>query len=149
MNLHIPSEILKRIHAHGESAYPEEGAGLLLGVIQDGIKLVKEIMPLVNAREQNARHNRYLVTPEDYMVAEDEAARQGLEVLGVFHSHPNHPNQPSEYDLQWAMPWFSYLITSVDHGLASGSRSWRLADTHSQFLEEHLEIIHEETVSAD
>jgi proteasome lid subunit RPN8/RPN11 len=148
MKLQIPSEIMRRIHAHGEAAYPEEGAGLLLGILQDGNKLVKQIMPLENAREQTARHNRYLVTPEDYMRAEEEATRQGLEVLGVFHSHPDHPNQPSEYDLQWAMPWFSYLITSVHQGISSGSRSWRLGDDHARFLQEHLETISEDKVSA-
>jgi proteasome lid subunit RPN8/RPN11 len=141
MNLQIPSDILSRIHAHGEAAYPEEGAGLLLGIVQDGVKYIKEIMPLANAREDAARRNRYMVTPQDYMAAEDEAIRRGLEVLGVFHSHPDHPNQPSEYDRQWAMPWFSYLITSVNHGISSGSRSWRLTDDHSQFLQEQLEII--------
>lgn len=143
MNLQISSNILNRIHTHGESSYPEEGVGLLLGVIQDGVKQVRQIIPLVNAREKNARHNRYLLTPQDYMAAEDEAARQGLEVLGVFHSHPDHPNRPSEYDRQWALPWFSYLITKVDHGRASGSRSWHLASDHSYFTQEYIEILPE------
>jgi proteasome lid subunit RPN8/RPN11 len=146
MNLQIPSEILTRIHAHGEAAYPEEGAGLLLGITQEGVKQVRAIIPLKNSREDSARHNRYLVTARDYMAAEDEADRQGLEVLGVFHSHPDHPSQPSEYDREWAMPWFSYLITSVNHGIASGSRSWRLSDDHAQFMQEHLEVIPAEPV---
>lgn len=143
MTLHIPTEILKRIHAHGESAYPEEGAGLMLGTSQDNLKQVTQIFPLTNAREDGARHNRYFVTPEDYLAAEDEADRLGLDVLGIFHSHPDHPNRPSEFDLQWAMPWFSYLITSVNRGVSAGSRSWLLADDRSQFLEEQLEILPE------
>jgi proteasome lid subunit RPN8/RPN11 len=145
MILKIPSEILKRIHAHGEAAYPEEGAGLMLGTTQGDAKQVTEIVPLANSREDGARRNRYFVTPQDYLVAEDKADRLGLDVLGVFHSHPDHPNQPSEFDLQWAMPWFSYLITSVHSGISTGSRSWQLADDRSQFLPEQLEILPEGT----
>ena len=146
MMLQIPSMILNRIHTHGEAAYPEEGAGLLLGTTRDDVKQVTEIIPLVNAREDVARRNRYLLTPQDYLAAEDEADRLGLDVLGVFHSHPDHPNQPSEFDLQWAMPWFSYLITSVNDGVSTGSRSWLLADDRSQFFSEQLEILAEGTV---
>lgn len=147
MSLQIPSEVMKHIHAHGEATYPEEGAGLLLGNVQEGVKQVTEIIMLANAREDAARRTRYLVTPQEYLAAEDEADRRGLEVLGVFHSHPDHPNLPSEYDLQWAMPWFSYLITSVNGGISSGSCSWQLADDRSQFLPEELTIVSEETIT--
>ena len=72
--------------------------------------------------------------------SEQEAARRGLDVVGVFHSHPDHPNQPSEFDREWAMPWFSYIITSVNEGKAAGSRSWRLADDRSKFEEQEISI---------
>ena len=143
MYLHIPSELLERIHIHGETAYPEEGAGLLLGTTEGEVKAVREIIPLENAREDAARRNRYLLTPQDYMNAEDEAERLGFEVLGVFHSHPDHPNRPSDFDREWAVPWFSYLITSVKDGSAQGSRVWLLTDDRSGFIEEPLEIIPE------
>ena len=80
---------MKEIHEHGEHAYPEEGAGLLLGLIEEGEKKVTKILPLNNTREDQARHNRYLLAPKDYLFGEQEAARQGLDVLGVFHSHPD------------------------------------------------------------
>ena len=95
MSITISSTLLQDIQSHGESAYPEEGAGLLLGTASGQDKVVTEILTLENARESSARHNRYLLTAEDYLRGENEAARRGLDVLGVFHSHPDHPNQPS------------------------------------------------------
>lgn len=140
MSITISSTLLQEIHAHGESAYPEEGAGLLIGIENGQEKIVTEIFTLENARESSARHNRYLLSAEDYLRGENEAARLGLDVLGVFHSHPDHPNQPSDFDREWAMPWFSYLITSVYSGQANASRSWRLAEDRLQFFEETLSV---------
>jgi proteasome lid subunit RPN8/RPN11 len=138
MSLMIPPEVYEQIHAHGEAAYPEEGAGLLLGQVEGEEKRAISIVTLRNSREEIARRNRYLLTAEDYMHAELEAASRGLDVIGVFHSHPDHPNRPSEYDREWAMPWFSYLITSVQAGKAAGSRSWQLAEDRGQFIEEQI-----------
>ena len=140
MTLAMKPAILKEIHSLGESAYPEEGAGLLLGKINNGTKLVTKIVVLSNTREESARYNRYLLGPEDYAHAEEEAERLGLEVLGVFHSHPDHPNVPSEFDREWAWPWFSYLITSVRSQMALESRSWRLTEDRSRFVEERVEV---------
>jgi proteasome lid subunit RPN8/RPN11 len=144
MSLLISSQILENIHAHGESAYPEEGAGLLLGTVIGGQKQVTQILALANSREEGARHNRYLLTPQDYLRGEQEADRLGLDVLGVFHSHPDHPNRPSEFDRDWAMPWFSYLITSVQAGQAVESRSWLLTEDRSQFSEEQIMVSSDE-----
>ena len=138
--LEIASEVLKQIHVHGEKAYPEEGAGFLLGTVDGEWRQVTAILELTNAREDAARHNRYLLTPQDYLRGEQEADRLALDVLGVFHSHPDHPSQPSEFDRQWAMPWFSYVITSVQAGRAAESRSWRLVEDRSQFVEEKIQI---------
>lgn len=96
--LNLTEEVLAQIHAHGEQAYPEEGAGLMLGSDDGKSRVVKNIFPLTNAREDEARHNRYLITPQDMLAGEQEADRLGLDVVGVFHSHPDHPNQPSEFD---------------------------------------------------
>jgi proteasome lid subunit RPN8/RPN11 len=141
MSLFIPQEILARIHQHGEEAYPEEGAGLLLGENTGSDQQVSEILSLENVREETARHNRYQLSPQDYLMGEELADRLGLEVLGVFHSHPDHPNRPSEFDRQWAWPNFSYLITSVVQGVAIESRSWRLNEDRASFSEEELEVI--------
>lgn len=138
MTLSISVELLRQIHAHGENAYPEEGAGLMLGTQQGQEKCVSRLIFFENARESEARHNRYLLTPQDYLRGEQEAARWGVEILGVFHSHPDHPNRPSEFDREWAMPFLSYLITSVHAGRALGSRCWLLSEDRSKFIEEEL-----------
>jgi proteasome lid subunit RPN8/RPN11 len=141
MALLIAEDLLQRIHAHGESAYPEEGAGLLLGRAGGGDTQVERLLEFANAREPSARHNRYLLTAEDYLRGEMEAARLDLEVIGVFHSHPDHPNRPSEFDREWAMPFLSYVITSVQSGRAVESRSWLLSQDRTQFTEEVITVI--------
>jgi len=138
VTLRLSKDVLEKIHAHGEQAYPEEGAGFLLGV-ENGSRDVRAILPLTNSREDSARHNRYLITPNDYLKAELEADKLGLSLLGVFHSHPDHPNHPSEFDREWAQPFFSYIITSVQSGKAIESRSWRLSEDRSRFVEEEIQ----------
>jgi len=139
--LHLTEELLTQIQVNGEQAYPDEGAGFLLGAFSDnGTRTVKAIFPLANSREDEARHNRYLMTPEDYLKAELEADRLGLSLIGVFHSHPDHPNRPSEFDREWAQPFFSYVITSVQAGKAVESRSWRLIEDRSKFEEEEIKL---------
>ena len=141
MVVEISEAILSQIHNHGQAAYPEEGAGLLLGVVTGERKQVKSILGLNNAREDSARHNRYLITPQDMLTGEQQAMDQGLEIVGVFHSHPDHPNRPSEFDREWAMPWFSYVITNVNNGQAVESRSWQLSEDRSKFFEEQIIVI--------
>ncbi|HEY5574032.1 MAG TPA: M67 family metallopeptidase [Anaerolineales bacterium] len=141
MTLEIKDEVLDEIHAHAESAYPEEGAGLMLGKPNGNDMRVLAIVKLANAREDEARHNRYLITPQDYLRGEQMADGLGLEVIGVFHSHPDHPNRPSEFDREWAWPWLSYVITSVFAGRAVESRAWRLQEDRGAFEEEIIEVI--------
>ena len=138
MSLVLSKQILEKIHAHGEASYPEEGAGFLLGTDEGQQRVVSQVFTTENARENTARHNRYLVTPEDYLKAEISAERQGLDLIGVFHSHPDHPNRPSEFDREWAQPFFSYVITSVNEGKAVESRCWRLSEDRSKFEEEEI-----------
>ena len=141
VTLSVSDEVLARIHAHGEEAYPEEGAGFLLGADSgNGPRAVTSIFPLVNSREDEARHNRYLITPEDYLKAELTADKLGLSLIGVFHSHPDHPNRPSEFDREWAQPFFSYIITSIREGKAIESRSWRLTEDRTRFDEEEIHM---------
>jgi proteasome lid subunit RPN8/RPN11 len=145
MKIHLSEEILSMIHAHGEKTYPEEGAGLLLGRDEGDHRLVIDILPLVNSREDTARHNRYLITAQSFFEGEKQAEERNLDVIGVFHSHPDHSNQPSEFDQEWAVPWFSYIITSVVKGRADSSRSWRLADDREHFKEEVIVILEKVT----
>ena len=132
----VPNRLIEKINAHVEEAYPGEGAGFLLGLDGD----VKDVLPLDNAREEAARHNRFLLTPKDYMKAEMKAMELGVDLIGVFHSHPDCPNVPSEYDREWAQPFFSYIITRVDEGKAVSHRSWRLVEDRSKYDEEEIKI---------
>ncbi len=140
MRLEVPADLLRRIHAHGEAHYPEEGAGVLLGTVEGDRRRVHDLVPVANRFEPGSRHNRYRIEPQDLLQAEQQAEAAGLEVIGIFHSHPDHPAEPSEFDRQWALPWYSYLITRVAAGKAVESRSWRLADDRSHFDEETLVV---------
>lgn len=139
MTLIYNEVISEQIIQDGEEAYPEEGAGFLLGIVEEGEqRKIVAILPVSNFREERARHNRYLISPKAMFDAEQEADYRGLVVLGVYHSHPDHPSRPSDFDREWAMPWFSYIITSVEAGKAVLSQSWRLRDDRSAFEEERL-----------
>jgi proteasome lid subunit RPN8/RPN11 len=140
MTLHISQALLREIWEHGSRHYPEEGAGLLLGIAQDVDRTVVKLLPVQNNFCAESRHNRYLITPQDILAAEQHAEEIGLDVIGVYHSHPDHPARPSEYDRQMALPWYSYLITSVHDGQAQESRSWRIPEDRGQMIEETMQI---------
>jgi proteasome lid subunit RPN8/RPN11 len=139
VTLNISGELLRAIHAHGEAAYPNEGCGLLLGRVEGAHRQVADLLPIRNGREPEAAHHRYLITPQDMLRGEQVAEARGLDVIGIFHSHPDHPAMPSQFDLDQALPWYSYIITSVEAGRAVVSRSWQLADDRSAFAEEEIE----------
>ena len=140
MIINIPSHLLDQIQSHGENAYPYEGAGLMLGKEENGKRTIESLLFLENAREEENQHNRYLITAEDMLLGEKKAMEQNLSILGIFHSHPDHPNLPSVYDREYALPWYSYLITSVQDAKATGSRCWRLEDDRESFSEEIIQI---------
>jgi len=136
----IPVHILEQIDQWMERAYPEEGAGFLLGHDHPE-REVEAVLALPNTREEAARRNRYLIGAQEMLEAEREAERLNLDVIGVYHSHPDHPSQPSAYDLEWALPWFSYLIIRVSDGRADGVQSWRLREDRGGFAEEPLDRV--------
>lgn len=139
MTLVISPQLEREIGSHGEATFPEECGGLLLGREVDGVRTVESILKLENRRTES-RHNRVELSPLDYAKGEREAARQGLGVWGFYHSHPDHPPIPSDYDLEHAsfVGW-SYLIVSVFSGKATELRSWTLRDDRSQFDEETIQ----------
>jgi proteasome lid subunit RPN8/RPN11 len=131
----IPRQLLAQIHQHLESGYPNEACGVMLG--KGGV--ITEIASADNQRTDSAR-NRYLIDPLVYLKIEREADRRGLDVLGIYHSHPDVAAHPSRFDLDHAWPNFSYLIVSVVKGKAVESNSWRLRDDRSAFDHEPVEI---------
>ena len=140
MKISFPVRVMEEIHAHAEDLYPEEGAGLILGTVERERRNAKQVLPLSNRFEPGERSHRYRLDPMELLQAEELADQLGLEIIGVFHSHPDHPPAPSQYDLEWAAPWYVYLITSVIQGSASETRAWSVVEDHSQMVEHVLEI---------
>jgi proteasome lid subunit RPN8/RPN11 len=129
----------EEIGRHGEAEYPEECCGLLIGrFAEDGRKLVAEVYPISNAREEEARHHRSLITPAEYLRGERHARSLGLDIVGNYHSHPDHPAVPSQFDLDHAWPTWSYIIVSVRDGQAHDLRSWEMLEDRSRFDEEEI-----------
>ncbi len=139
MSLELEPRLARELEAHLERAYPEEGCGVLLGRDQPRGRRVERVIGFENMQD-GPRGRRYRIDPEQLLGAEREARSQGLEVLGFFHSHPDHPARPSAFDLENAWPYYSYLIVSVERGRARAARSWRLAEDRSRFEPEALAV---------
>ena len=132
---------LKAIKQHVASTYPYEGGGLLIGrVDEDGSKLAIEVRSIPNQRAIEDQHNRILITDQMYREGEAYADDKGLLLIGFFHSHPDHPARPSEFDREHALPWWSYLIISVQQGQSAEVLSWELREDRSGFAAEEIVI---------
>jgi len=129
---------ISEIEKHGEREYPFECCGLLIGSFEDNKKNVVEIFPIENAREEEAKHNRSLITPRDLMRSERYAREKKLDVVGNYHSHPDHPAIPSQFDLDHALPVWSYVIVSVEKKEAVDLRSWEMQNDRLRFNEEEI-----------
>lgn len=155
--LTISAELAEKIRAHGAETYPHECCGALLGrdpgTSQEGAGVRKQpprevlaLFPLVNRRDDSPR-NRFSVTAEDVLAADRNAQAQELEVIGWYHSHPDHPARPSQYDQDHAWPWYSYIIVSVHSGTPKEMTSWRLQDDRSEFVQEGIAILKTQAAS--
>jgi proteasome lid subunit RPN8/RPN11 len=124
---------------HGERDYPFECCGLLLGKFENGgPKIVAETYPISNAREEEAKRNRFLIRPDELMRGEKYAREKGFDVVGFYHSHPDDRAVPSKYDLDHAWPTYSYIVVSVQKGQAVDLRSWEMEPDRSRFNEEEI-----------
>jgi len=142
VKLWLDAECAERIRAHGVETYPHECCGALFG--RDGAsgkpREIVEVFRLVNRRDDSPE-NRFSVSTRDVLAAEREADARGLGVVGWYHSHPDHPARPSEFDRQHAWPWYSYIILSVEKGVARQMRSWQLREDRTGYLEEEVEEV--------
>jgi proteasome lid subunit RPN8/RPN11 len=138
--LRISNAILRRIQAHGVETYPHECCGALLGNDGEAGREIVELVPLANRRNDSPR-NRFEVTPADVQMAEKKAKELKLEVLGWYHSHPDAPARPSEFDREHAWPWYSYIIVSVQQREPCDTKSWRLRDDRSSYDLEAIESV--------
>lgn len=139
----LPEHLHEQIKAHGAASYPLEGCGLLLGVVENGQNIVREIRPLPNVwPTEEEKPVRFLIDPATWQRVELEAAEADLDVIGIFHSHPDHPPIASARDLAWASwPGYSYLITQVVQGVPTFSQSWQLAADRENFFEEEISAV--------
>ena len=153
MAIQLNKEQLDSIRSHGAKAYPNECCGMLLGRAEGDAKEVSEVVPLRNLRHDSARaqellpledpgheseRNRFLIDPQEQVRVEKSARQRGLDVLGYYHSHPDHPARPSNYDREHAWPWYSYIILSVERGEAVEITSWVLSEDRAHFDPEPL-----------
>ncbi|MDR3207161.1 MAG: M67 family metallopeptidase [Oscillospiraceae bacterium] len=139
--LRMTSSLAREIRAQGEAAYPNECCGALLGLWDpEGVREATGIFPIPNARESGEQYHRFVITPEDFLRAEKAARAEGLEVLGFYHSHPDHPAAPSDYDREHALPVYAYVITAVADGRAEAMTSWRLSPDRARFDPEDILI---------
>ena len=141
--IRISEEQLDKIRRHAEAEYPRECCGLLVGLIEDDgrTRVVVETVEVSNAWEgEGELGHRMLITPQDYMRAERRFGKDGLGVIGNYHSHPDDRAVPSQFDLEHLAPWptMSYIVVSVKEGRAVDLRSWELVSDRSRFNEEEI-----------
>ena len=133
MALRISAVVDEAVRAHGAETYPDECCGALYGANS----VVTDTLALPNVTEEGPRR-RFRISGKDYLKTERRASELGAELLGFYHSHPDHPARPSQYDLDHALPTFSYINVSVRGGTPEDMTSWRLRDDRSAFDPEEL-----------
>jgi proteasome lid subunit RPN8/RPN11 len=142
MTLRLAGGLLEEIRRHGEAAYPAECCGALAGRVQEsGDKEAVRLAPAVNRRTDDP--HRYLIAPDDLRRLESDLRAEGLEIVGYYHSHPDHPAVPSAFDTEHAWPWYSYLIVRIEGGRGLEAASWTLDDEQPLMRSESLEVLSE------
>lgn len=139
--IELDQNIVNTISAHAEADYPHECGGMLIGTFEEGKKTVFETYPLENSRDEEDRYDRILILPQDVLKVERYAREKGLDVVGYYHSHPDDKAIPSQYDLDHALPVWSYIIASVIGGKVVDLRSWEMEYDRSKFNEERVERV--------
>jgi proteasome lid subunit RPN8/RPN11 len=136
--LKLSTAFAAKIQAHGMETYPHECCGAILGREENGSRETHALLPLANRRDDSPR-NRFEITAEDVQLAEKTAREKKLELIGWYHSHPDAPARPSDFDREHAWPWYSYIIVSVQKGLPKDMNSWRLQDDRAAYDPEAIE----------
>ena len=135
-SLHLPDALRTSLEDWARAGYPDESCGLLIGKRDDEATLIKRVMQARNLNRERAR-DRYLLDPQDFLEADREARAAGMDVLGAWHTHPDHPALPSETDRAAAWPDWYYVIVAVNRNGVQDVRAWRL-NPNQQFDEEAI-----------
>ena len=141
MTLRLPGALADEVRRHGEAAYPAECCGAMVGRAEGAAKEVLRLSPAVNRRTDDP--HRYLIAPDDLRRLEREVREAGQEIVGYYHSHPDHPARPSAFDAEHAWPWYSYLIVRIDRGRGADMASWVLDDERPLMHPESLDVLSE------
>ena len=141
MTLRLSGALADEIRHHGEAAYPAECCGAMVGRVEGAAREVLRLSPAVNRRTDDP--HRYLIAPDDLRRLEREVLEAGQEIVGYYHSHPDHPARPSAFDAEHAWPWYSYLIVRVDRGRGADMASWVLDDERTLMHPESLDVLSE------
>jgi proteasome lid subunit RPN8/RPN11 len=142
--LKLPQSAYTALRLHGEETYPHECCGVLLGqMADDGVRTVTSLARAGNTRTDSA-HNRYNIDPRELVRIQREGRERGEDIIGFYHSHPDHPAQWSQTDLAEAH-WFgcSYVITSVEKGQAVLTNSFELTgsdEADKKLVAEKIEV---------
>jgi proteasome lid subunit RPN8/RPN11 len=141
MTLRLPGALADEIRRHGEAAYPAECCGAMVGRVEGATKEVLRLSPALNLRTDDP--HRYLIAPDDLLRLQREVREAGQEIVGYYHSHPDHPARPSAFDAEHAWPWYSYLIVRIDRGRGADMASWVLDDERPLMHPESLDVLSE------
>ena len=134
--IEITAAVFRAMEGHAREAFPEECCGFLLGRLSEP-RRVEEAKRAKNVAVAE-RTRRYEIDPLELLHADDDARTRGLDLVGIYHSHPNHPAAPSEFDRSRASLWYAYVIVGVTDGTARMITAWRLDETSEQFLQEEI-----------
>ncbi len=135
----LTRDIFEQIITHAKESYPDECCGILIGSTMKG----KKILYVHKAENTNTErsNDRYIISPTEIFMMDKEARGQGLEIVGFYHSHPDHPNRPSETDREWGQPHYSYIIVSVQNGTEAEAKCWSFDDEDAPFKEEKIDVL--------
>jgi proteasome lid subunit RPN8/RPN11 len=136
----LSPQLHRQIEQEGASAFPNECCGILIGKDQGEQRIVEKLVQGENAFEADEQYHRFSIDPRAQLKAEREAEAAGLMVLGFYHSHPNHPARPSDYDRDHGWPFYSYVIVSIMDGKPAKMTSWVLNETINVFEEQTVEV---------
>ena len=137
--IQLSKEVNAEIRQHGIDDFPYECCGVLLGRVQGEVRSVTRIQRLDNVHE-DGHERRFLIAPEQMFQLDKQARTTGDSIIGFYHSHPNHPARPSEYDREWAWPWYSYIILSVMQGTPAEMNSWVLDEDRTAYTAEEIAV---------
>lgn len=136
----VSKALFEQIEREGAQTYPNECCGIMIGRDEGGRRVVERLEPVNNQFEEGEQYHRFLITPDVLMKAEKSAGARGKLVLGFYHSHPDHPARPSEYDREHAWPFYSYVIVAITKREPTDMTCWVLDEETEAFRRQEIVV---------